>query len=109
MLDALYENRVECVIIGGVAPALHGCTRVAMDIKSEIGVDTFISTHDYANFAEAFAQSEIIQTNRGRWFRVQSLDALLRIARRRNRIDDQLALPEIEALIEIRDLGRSDS
>jgi hypothetical protein len=37
---------------------------------------------------------------------VLSLDALLRIKKRLNRVKDQLAVPEIEALIEIRDLER---
>jgi hypothetical protein len=52
----------------------------------------------------ALPESEVITTNGGRTFRIVSLDALLRIKRRLNRLKDELALPEIEALIEIRDL-----
>jgi hypothetical protein len=37
------------------------------------------------------------------------VDTFLRIKRRLNRLKDQLALPEIEALIEIRDLRPGQS
>jgi hypothetical protein len=158
VLDALYEHRVECIIIGGVALILHGSTRVTLDIDilysrsrenikrlvaalapfvpklrlahnqppvdfpfdehtiwnganftlwtPDFDIDLLASTEDLPSYDAVLADSEVIETNRGRSFRVLSLDALLHIKRRLNRVKDQLALPEIEALIEIRDLDR---
>jgi hypothetical protein len=72
----------------------------------EFDIDLLQHTDEYPNYEAGLDESEVIETSRGRSFRILSLDALLRINQRRNRVDDQLALPEIEALIEIRDLGR---
>jgi hypothetical protein len=74
----------------------------------DFDIDLLTSTEDLPSYEAVLPESEVIETNRGRSFRVLSLDALLRIKRRLNRIKDQLALPEIEALIEIRDLGRAE-
>jgi hypothetical protein len=73
---------------------------------ADFDIDLLASTEDLPSYEAALAESEVIQTNNARTFRILSLDALLRIKRRLNRLKDQLALPEIEALIEIRDLGR---
>jgi hypothetical protein len=160
-LDALYEHRVECIIIGGVALMLHGSTRVTLDIDilyhrsreniqrlvdalapfgpklrlardakpidfpfdahtiwnganftlwtPDFDIDLLSETEDLPGYEAVLPDSEVIETNGGRTFRILSLDALLRIKRRLNRVKDQLALPEIEALIEIRDLGRGDA
>ena len=70
----------------------------------DFDIDLLASTEDLPSYEAVLPQSELVETNRGRTFRVLSLDALLRIKRRLNRVKDQLALPEIEALIEIRDL-----
>jgi hypothetical protein len=156
ILDSLFEHRVECIIIGGVALLLHGSTRVTLDIDilyerspenirrlvdavrpfnpklrlagdqprtdfpfdehtiwnganftlwtPDFDIDLLASTEDLPNYEAVLPESEVITTNGGRTFRILSLDALLRIKRRLNRLKDQLALPEIEALIEIRDL-----
>jgi hypothetical protein len=160
VLDALHENQVECIIIGGVALILHGSTRVTLDIDilynrsreniqrlvdalmpfgpklrlarnekpidspfdantiwnganftlwtSDFDIDLLATTEDLPSYEAVLPDSEVIETNGGRTFRILSLDALLRIKRRLNRLKDQLALPEIEALIEIRDLGRGE-
>ncbi len=156
ILDSLFEHRVECIIIGGVALLLHGSTRVTLDIDilyerscenirrlvdalkpfkpklrlagdqppvdfpfdehtiwnganftlwtADFDIDLLASTLDLPNYEAVLPESDVITTNRDRTFRILSLDALLRIKRRLNRLKDQLALPEIEALIEIRDL-----
>jgi hypothetical protein len=155
ILDALFEHRVDCIILGGVALILHGSTRVTLDLDilyqrsheniarlvtalspfgpklrlpdgkpldfpfdehtiwnganftlwtPDFDIDLLASTEDLPSYEAVLAESELVETNRGRTFRILSLDALLRIKRRLNRIKDQLALPEIEALIEIRDL-----
>lgn len=70
----------------------------------DFDIDLLASTEDLPSYDAVLPESELIETNRGRTFRILSLDALLRIKRRLNRVKDQLALPEIEALIEIRDL-----
>jgi hypothetical protein len=159
ILNALFEHRVECIIIGGVALMLHGSTRMTADIDIlynrsrenirrlvnavkpfapklrlvqnaepvdfpfdehtiwdgaditlwtlDFDIDLLASTEDLPSYEAVLPESEVIETNGGRTFRILSLDALLRIKRRLNRVKDQLALPEIEALIEIRDLGRA--
>jgi hypothetical protein len=71
-------------------------------------LDLLASTEDLPSYEAVLPESEVIQTNNGRTFRILSLDALLRIKRRLYRLKDQLALPEIEALIEIRDLERGE-
>jgi hypothetical protein len=160
ILDALFEHRVECIIIGGVALILHGSTRMTFDIDilycrtrenirrlveavkpfapklrlagdenpvdfpfdehtiwnganftlwtPDFDIDLLSTTEDLPSYEAVLLESEVIETNGGRTFRILSLDALLRIKRRLNRVKDQLALPEIEALIEIRDLGRAE-
>ena len=70
----------------------------------DFDIDLLSKTQDFASYEAALPHSIIIATSGGRSFRILSLDAALRIGRHRNRIDDQLALPEKEALIEIRDL-----
>jgi hypothetical protein len=158
ILDALFEHRVECIIIGGVALMLHGSTRLTVDIDIlykrsrenirrlvdaikpfapklrlaqnlapidfpfdehtiwnganftlwtlDFDIDLLSQTEDLPSYEAVLPESEVIETNGNRTFRILSLDALLRIKTRLNRVKDQLALPEIEALIEIRDLGR---
>jgi Nucleotidyltransferase of unknown function (DUF6036) len=159
ILNALFEHRVECIIIGGVALMLHGSTRMTADIDIlynrsrenirrlvnavkpfapklrlaqnaepvdfpfdeytiwnganfalwtlDFDIDLLASTEDLPSYKAVLPESEVIETNGGRTFRILSLDALLQIKRHLNRVKDQLALPEIEALIEIRDLGRA--
>jgi hypothetical protein len=75
----------------------------------DFDIDLLAHTEDLPGYDDVLPQTELIETNKGRSFRVLSLDALLRIKRRLNRPKDQLALPEIEALIEIRDLERGGS
>jgi hypothetical protein len=75
----------------------------------DFDIDLMSGTAEFSSYESALAESEVIETNGGRKFRILSLDALLRIAKRRNRVDDQLALPEIEALLEVRELERSMS
>jgi len=155
ILDALFEHRVDCIILGGVALILHGSTRVTFDLDilyqrsheniarlvtalipfdpklrlpdgkpvdfpfdehtiwnganftlwtPDFDIDLLASTEDLPSYEAVLPESEVVETNRGRTFRILSLDTLLRIKRRLNRVKDQLALPEIEALIEIRDL-----
>jgi len=70
----------------------------------DFDIDLLASTEDLPSYEAVLSESVVVETNRGRVFRILSLDALLRIKRRLNRVKDQLALPEIEALIEIRDL-----
>jgi hypothetical protein len=72
----------------------------------DFDIDLLSQTVDLPSYEAVLPESEVIETNGNRTFRILSLDALLRIKRRLNRVKDQLALPEIEALIEIRDLGR---
>ena len=74
----------------------------------DFDIDLVAATEDLPGYEAVLPESEVIQTNNGRTFRILSLDALLRIKRRLNRLKDQLALPEIEALIEIRDLERGE-
>jgi hypothetical protein len=75
----------------------------------DFDIDLFTATEDFSSYEAAAEESLEVETNRGRKFRIPTLEALLRTNKRRNRVDDQLALPEIEALIEIRDLGREQS
>jgi hypothetical protein len=70
----------------------------------DFDIDLLASTEDLPSYEAVLLESEVITTSGERTFRILSLDALLRIKRRLNRLKDQLALPEIEALIEIRDL-----
>jgi hypothetical protein len=70
----------------------------------EFDLDLLAGTEDLRSYDAVLPDSVAIQTSGGRIFNVLSLDALLRIKRRLNRVKDQLAVPEIEALIEIRDL-----
>lgn len=72
----------------------------------DFDIDLLAQTEDLPSYEAVLPDSEVIETNGNRRFRILSFDALLRIKRRLNRMKDQLALPEIEALIEIRDLGR---
>jgi hypothetical protein len=72
----------------------------------DFDLDLLASTEDLPSYAAVLPDSIAIETNGGRVFNVLSLDALLRIKKRLNRVKDQLAVPEIEALIEIRDLER---
>jgi len=161
VLANLHTERVECVIIGGLALVLHGSTRVTFDVDifyertrenverlvaalapfapklrlpadnlpvpfrfdahtvwnganftlatENFDVDILATTEDLRSYADALRESQRITTFDGRAFNVLSLDALLRIKKRLNRIKDQLAVPEIEALIEIRDLDREES
>jgi hypothetical protein len=67
-------------------------------------VDILATTEDLPSYRDALQQSQPIKTYSGDEFNVLSLEALLRIKKRINRVKDQLAIPEIEALIEIRDL-----
>ena len=69
-------------------------------------IDLLGSTEDLPSYREVLDESIIIETIPGMRLNVLSLDALLRIKKRLNRVKDQLAIPEIEALIEIRDLER---
>lgn len=70
----------------------------------DFDIDLLASTEDLPSYEAVLPDSEVIETNNGRIFRILSLDLLLRIKKRLNRLKDQLAIPEIEALIEIRDL-----
>jgi predicted nucleotidyltransferase len=72
-------------------------------------IDLLASTDDLPSYPEVLAESIIIETVPGMRLNVLSLDALLRIKQRLNRVKDQLAVPEIEALIEIRDLERGSN
>ena len=72
----------------------------------EFDLDLLAATEDLPSYEAVLPDSTLIETSGGRVFNVLSLDALLRIKRRLNRVKDQLAVPEIEALIEIRDLER---
>jgi hypothetical protein len=72
----------------------------------DFDIDLLASTEDLPSYEAVLPDSEVIETNNGRTFRILSLDMLLRIKKRLNRLKDQLAIPEIEALIEIRDLDR---
>jgi hypothetical protein len=69
-------------------------------------LDLIASTEDLPSYREVLADSIVVETIPGMALNVLSLDALLRIKKRLNRVKDQLAVPEIEALIEIRDLER---
>jgi hypothetical protein len=158
VLGNLHAQRVECVIIGGLALVLHGSTRVTFDVDifyertrenverlvaalapfapklrlsgdappvpfrfdahtvwnganftlatENFDVDILATTEDLPSYADALRESQRITTFDGRAFNVLSLETLLRIKKRLNRVKDQLAVPEIEALIEIRDLER---
>jgi hypothetical protein len=75
----------------------------------DFNIDLSSTTEDLPSYEAVLSESEVVETNGNRTFRILSLDALLRIKRRVNRVKDQLAFPEIEALIEIRDLGRDES
>jgi hypothetical protein len=72
----------------------------------DFDLDLLVWTEDLPGYDAVIGDTERITTHDGRVFDVLSLDALLRIKRRLNRVKDQLAIPEIEALIEIRDLER---
>jgi len=70
----------------------------------DFDLDLLAATEDLPSYEAVLPDSVAIETSGGRIFNVLSLDALLRIKKRLNRVKDQLAVPEIEALIEIRDL-----
>ena len=75
----------------------------------EFDLDLLAATDDLPSYAAIIHQAQRIHTVDGMSFDVLSLEALLRIKKRLNRIKDQLAIPEIEALIEVRDLERGDA
>jgi hypothetical protein len=72
----------------------------------EFDLDLLAGTDDLPSYEAVLPDSVPIAASGGRIFNVLSLDALLRVKKRLNRVKDQLAVPEIEALIEIRDLER---
>jgi hypothetical protein len=73
---------------------------------ADFDVDLLASTDDLPSYSQMHAYAERISTVDDMAFDVLSLEMLLRIKKRLNRVKDQLAVPEIEALIEIRDLER---
>lgn len=73
----------------------------------DIEMDLLGGTEDLPTYADALRESERIDTIPGMALDVLSLTALLRIKLRLNRVKDQLAVPEIEALIELREIDRA--
>ncbi len=74
--------------------------------SDDFEVDLLAATEDLPSYREVLTETIIVETIPGLRLNVLSLEALLRIKKRLNRVKDQLAVPEIEALIEIRDLER---
>jgi len=74
--------------------------------SDDFEIDLLASTEDLPSYDAVLAESIVVESIPGMSLNVLSLDALLHIKKRLNRVKDQLAVPEIEALIEIRDLER---
>jgi predicted nucleotidyltransferase len=77
-----------------------------LSTDDDFEIDLLSSTEDLPSYDAVMPETVRIETIPGMVLDVLSLDALLRIKKRLNRVKDQLAVPEIEALIEIRDLER---
>lgn len=114
LVELLASADVEFVIVGGLAAVVHGSAYVTNDVdvcygrsaantlETDLGaLDLLGEVQGLGGYPQVAGQSEEVELF-GRSVRVLTLEALIRAKRAAGRKKDLLLIPELEALLELR-------